>query len=196
MSQLAPKYPWRQRHSFGLTHTSFSLQVKLPSQRARVDTNGEHEITGTIGSRTSKWYIRVRHSFPSCAHPLQHTSPDDLQQQLRGWEWEGNARTHPKQTTASTDVSVNICRMICYTYAQHVFVHWAKCNAMSSPFSTVCQAFGSRAEKHEHKEAFSRQSSIPHTSANTMDFCKMSAFHIQLEGAECFQTITRAKVLV
>ena len=34
VSQLAPKYPWRQRHSFGLTHTSFSLQVKLPSQRA------------------------------------------------------------------------------------------------------------------------------------------------------------------
>lgn len=34
VSQLAPKYPWRQRHSFGRTHTSFSLQVKLPSQRA------------------------------------------------------------------------------------------------------------------------------------------------------------------
>lgn len=37
MSQLAPKYPWRQRHSLGLRHTSFSLQVKLPSQRALVN---------------------------------------------------------------------------------------------------------------------------------------------------------------
>lgn len=34
VSQLAPKYPWRQRHSLGRTHTSFSLQVKFPSQRA------------------------------------------------------------------------------------------------------------------------------------------------------------------
>lgn len=67
---------------------------------------------------------------------------------------------------------------------------------MSSPFSTVCQAFGRRAEKHEHEEAFSRQSSIPRTSANPMGFCKMLALHKQLEGAECFKTITRAKVVV
>lgn len=67
---------------------------------------------------------------------------------------------------------------------------------MSSPFSTVCQAFGRRAEKHEHKEAFSRQSSIPRTSANPTGFCKMLALHKQLEDAECFKAITRAKVLV
>lgn len=57
-------------------------------------------------------YVRVRHSFPSCAHPLQHTSPDDLQERLQDWKWEGNTRPRPKQTTASTDVavSVNVCK--------------------------------------------------------------------------------------
>lgn len=61
----------------------------------------------------------------------------------------------------------------------------------------VCQAFSSWAGKHEHKETtFSRQSSILLTPANIMGFCKMSALHVQLEGAECFKTITRANLLV
>lgn len=110
VSQLAPKYPWRQRHSLGLTHTSFSLQVKLPSQRAWVDRKRYDETTvwPKMQRDIKAWYIRVRHSFPSCAHPPQHTSPDDLEKQLWDWKWEGNPRPPPE-----TDGSCNWCGSFC-----------------------------------------------------------------------------------
>lgn len=92
VSQLAPKYPCRQRHSLGLTHTSFSLQVKLPSQRAEGAKDvteqdcGQHSATSKA-SRNSivnkgGRYVRMEHSSLNCAHPLQHTDSDDLDKRI------------------------------------------------------------------------------------------------------------------
>lgn len=111
VSQLAPKYPWRQRHSLGRTHTSFSLQVKFPSQRAdgwrATDDNSQRRRTGKTrdGWVSALGYVRVRHSFPSCAHPPQHTNPSDLRGEIKSneLEWEEAARQfNDKHTQAAT----------------------------------------------------------------------------------------------
>lgn len=94
VSQLAPKYPWRQRHSLGRTHTSFSLQVKFPSQRAdgwRATCNISHRRSRdtwrvSVSARARTCQAFVSELRPSATAHQSHRSERGIGGEIKSYE--------------------------------------------------------------------------------------------------------------